>query len=72
MKRQKGKVLVNGDDANDDDLDAEHDNESSSDEDNDNDSSDGYDTLYNPDDNDSAGRKHQLQRKRRYCHWINW
>jgi hypothetical protein len=43
----------------------EDDNESSSDdEDNDNDSSDGYDTLYNLDDNDSAGRKHQLKRKK--------
>lgn len=64
MKKRKGKVLVNSGDEGDPDHDEEDDQDSSSDEDDhDADSTDGYDTLYNPDDDNQNGDQKRQQRR---------
>ncbi len=62
MKRRKGNITITGDDDNDYDLDDDN-QESSSDEENDDvDSTDGYDTLYNPDENEEKPKDKQHRR----------
>ena len=64
MKRRKGNIIITGDDGGEDEnYDFDEDQESSSDEENDVDSNDGYDTLYNPDDNDDNPKGKQTRRQ---------